>query len=145
MNCIVAFLCGFLLMTFVLNLIWFVFGGLFGAILWTFVGIVFMLSIAGLPWALASFRIAGFVLWPFGKEIVRRDSFTGKKDLGTGCLGTGLNVIWFLVAGWWLALFHLTCAFLEAITIIGIPFAKKDLEIAYLTLAPLGMTILPKP
>ncbi len=92
-----------------------------------------------------AWRIAGYSFWPFGREVVWRDAFTGQKDIGTGCLGVGLNVVWFVFAGWYIALSHLIIAVAEFVTVIGIPFALKDLELAKLALAPIGRTIRDKP
>ncbi len=128
----------------ILNVLWFLAGGWISALLWALAGCVLAITIVGLPWAGAAFRIAGFVLWPFGKTIVERRDLGG-RDAGTGCLGVGLNVIWFVLAGWWLALSHLVIAAAEAVTIIGIPFAFKDLQFARLALAPIGVDVVEKP
>ena len=77
--------------------------------------------------------------------MVWRDEFTGRHDIGTGGVGLVLNVIWFIFAGWYIALSHLVIAVAEFISIIGIPFALKDLELAKLALAPIGRTIRDKP
>ncbi len=122
---------------FILNVLWFLFGGVLTGLGWLLAGVLLAITIVGLPYAGAAFRIAGFAFWPFGKEIVRREG----GDLGTGGLGFLLNVIWFVLAGWWLALGHLMVAVAEAITIIGIPFAIKDLQLAYIALAPIGRDV----
>lgn len=127
----------------VLNIVWFVAGGLVSGLMWLMAGCLLAITIIGLPWAGAAFRIAGFVFWPFGKEIVDR-SISGDRDAGTGCLGVGLNVVWFLLAGWYLALIHLAIALAEAVTIIGIPFAIKDAQLAVLALAPIGRDVVRK-
>ena len=88
----------------VLNLLWFAFGGWLWGLLWFLAGCLFAVTIVGLPWSAAAFRIAGFAAWPFGKEVVDR-RFLGERDAGTGCLGVGLNVIWFVLAGWYLEQF----------------------------------------
>lgn len=125
----------------ILNLLWFIFGGWLSGLLWLFGGVVLALSIVGLPWSFAAWRIARYSFWPFGREVVWRDTFSGREDIGTGPVGVVLNVIWFVFAGWYIALSHLIIAVAEAITIIGIPFALKDLELAKLALAPVGRTI----
>ena len=127
----------------VLNLLWFAFGGWLSGLLWLLAGCLLALTIVGLPWSAAAFRIAGFAFWPFGKEVVDR-RLLGERDAGTGCLGVGLNVIWFVLAGWYLALTHVLIALAEAVTIIGIPFALKDLQLAGLALAPVGRTVVVK-
>jgi len=125
---------------FILNVLWFVCGGLVTGLGWLLAGVLLAITIVGLPYAGAAFRIAGFAFWPFGKEIVHRE-ILGRSDIGTGPLGTVLNVIWFVLAGWWLALGHVLVAVAEAVTIIGIPFAIKDLQLAYIALAPIGRDV----
>ena len=98
------------------------------------------ITIVGLPYTGAAWRIAGFAFWPFGKEIVSREIVTGQHDLGTGPLGFLLNIVWFLLGGWYIALSHLMIAFAEAITIVGIPFAIKDFQLAMIALAALWLT-----
>lgn len=121
---------------FVLNVLWFIWGGFFLGLGWLLAGVLLAITIVGLPYAGAAFRIAGFSFWPFGKEIVRREA-----GLASGPLGVVLNVIWFVLAGWWLALGHLIVAVTEAISIIGIPFAIKDLQLAQIALAPIGRDV----
>lgn len=120
----------------ILNVLWFLFGGVLTGLGWLLAGVILAITIVGLPYAGAAFRIAGFAFWPFGKDIVRRE-----EGLGSGGLGFLLNVIWFVLAGWWLALGHLMVAVAEAVTIIGIPFAIKDLQLAYIALAPIGRDV----
>ena len=124
-----------------LNILWFIFGGFISGCLWLLGGLLLAITIVGLPYAGAAWRIAGFAFWPFGKEIVPRDLVTGREDLGTGPLGCVLNVIWFVLGGWYIALAHLVAAAAEAVTIIGIPFAIKDLQLAVVALAPIGRTV----
>lgn len=121
---------------FILNVLWLIFGGLPLAFGWFVAGLILAITVVGLPYTLAAWRIAGFALWPFGKEIVRREA-----GLASGPLGAVLNVIWFILAGWWLALGHLIIAVGEAISIIGIPFAIKDLQLAQIALAPIGLDV----
>ena len=124
-----------------LNILWFIFGGFISGCLWLLGGALLAITIVGLPYAGAAWRIAGFAFWPFGKEMVPRELVTGREDLGTGGLGCVLNVIWFLLGGWYIALSHLIAAAAEAVTIIGIPFAIKDLQLAVVALAPIGRTV----
>ena len=131
-------------MNFVLNVIWILFGGLEMALGWLVAAFVFAILIVGLPWARASFNLAIFHLWPFGREIVDREGLTGRPDVGTGVLGFLGNVIWLLLAGWWLALGHLFFAALLAITIIGMPFAWQHLKLAGMALAPIGKMVVVK-
>jgi uncharacterized membrane protein YccF (DUF307 family) len=124
-----------------LNILWFIFGGFISGCLWLLGGALLAITIVGLPYAGAAWRIAGFAFWPFGKEILPRDAVTGQGDLGTGPLGCVLNVIWFLLGGWYIALSHLIAAAAEAVTIIGIPFAIKDLQLAVVAIAPIGRVV----
>ena len=130
-------------MKLLLNILWFIFGGWLQGTLWLVAGCILAVTIVGLPWSGAAFRIAGFAYWPFGKEIVDRGDLYARPDAGTGCLGIALNVVWVVVAGWWLALSHVAWAAAEAVTIIGIPFAFKDLQLAWLALAPVGKSVAP--
>lgn len=126
-----------------LNVLWIVFFGLEMAIGWLIATLVLAITIVGLPWARAALGIARYTLLPFGYRVVRRDALTGQEDLGTGPLGLLGNVLWFVLAGWWLALGHLVAAFVLAVTIIGIPFAWAHLKLAALALWPIGKTIVP--
>lgn len=126
-----------------LNLLWFVLGGLVMGLGWWLAGLVAALTIVGLPWARACFVIGNFSFFPFGKEAVSRLEVTGRRDLGTGPLGFIGNVIWFLVAGLWLAIGHLTSALACFVTIIGIPFGWQHLKLAVIALAPIGVTVVP--
>jgi uncharacterized membrane protein YccF (DUF307 family) len=129
----------------ILNILWFILGGWLSGLLWLLGGLILAVTIVGLPYTAAAWRIAGFAFWPFGKEIVSREIVTGQGDLGTGPLGFVLNVIWFLLGGWYIALSHLLIAIAEAVTIVGIPFAIKDLQLAIIALAPIGKTVVEKP
>lgn len=128
-------------MTLIGNLIWFVFGGFFMGLGWFLVGLCMFLSIIGIPWGRACFMLGGFCLWPFGREVVIRSALTGKQDVGTGTLGALGNLIWFLVAGWWLFLGHFFSALLCFLTIIGIPFGVQHMKLAGASLAPIGKTV----
>jgi uncharacterized membrane protein YccF (DUF307 family) len=130
-------------MSLFLNLLWIVFGGLWMAIAWLVAAVIMAITIIGLPWTRAAFTIAVYTLLPFGKTAVPRADYTGREDLGTGPLGTLGNVIWFVFAGWWLALGHLLFSLGLAITIIGLPFAWAHLKLANLALWPIGKMIVP--
>ena len=93
-----------------LNVLWIVFGGFWMAAGWVVAAIIMAITIIGLPWARAAFNIAAYTLLPFGQQAVRRDSLTGRTDIGTGPLGLIGNLIWLVLAGWWLALGHLATA-----------------------------------
>jgi len=123
------------------NLIWFICGGLVMGAGWCLLGLLMFASVIGIPWGRACFMLGGFCFWPFGREIVDRRLVTGRDDIGTGALGFVGNVVWFLVAGIWLAIGHLGSALLCFLTIIGIPFGLQHLKLAVATLAPIGKTV----
>jgi len=125
----------------VLNILWLVFGGIWSGVGWLLAGLIMAITIIGIPWARAAFNIASYSFLPFGRQAVRRTMITGQEDFGTGPLGTIGNIIWLVVAGWWLALIHLVTAVVLAITIIGIPFAWAHLKLAGLSLWPVGYVI----
>jgi uncharacterized membrane protein YccF (DUF307 family) len=126
-----------------LNLLWVLLGGLVMALGWWLAGVLFAITIVGLPWARSCFVIGSFSLWPFGQEAVSRRELSGRHDLGTGPLGLIGNVVWFVVAGWWLAIGHLASALACFVTIIGIPFGIQHIKLALIALAPVGMTVVP--
>ena len=127
-----------------LNVLWVVFGGFWMAAGWLIASVVMAITIIGIPWARAAFNIAFYTLLPFGQTAVSRDAYLGREDVGTGPLGMLGNIIWFVLAGWWLALTHLITAIGLAITIIGIPFAWAHLKLAGLALWPIGKTVVLK-
>ncbi len=129
---------------FLLNLLWFLLGGLLMGLGWWLAGAVCAITIVGLPWARACFVIGNFSFWPFGQEAVSRRELTGRADLGTGPLGLVGNVVWFLLAGWWLAIGHLTSALACFVSIVGIPFGLQHIKLAVIALAPVGMTVVPR-
>lgn len=126
------------------NLIWFLFGGVFMGLAWCFFGVLAFISIIGIPWGRACFVIAGFSFFPFGKEAIYRDELTRNEDIGTGSLGFIGNVLWFIFAGFWLAIGHVMSAIACFVTIIGIPFAIQHLKLAVISIAPIGQTIVDK-
>ena len=93
---------------------------------WLIAAVLMIITIVGLPWARAAFNIASYTLLPFGRVAVRREEREGQQDLGTGPLGTIGNVLWLMLAGWWLGLGHLITAIGLAITIIGIPSERTS-------------------
>jgi uncharacterized membrane protein YccF (DUF307 family) len=131
------------LISLLLNLLWIVFGGLWMALGWVIAAVVMAITIVGLPWARAAFSIATYTLLPFGYKAVPRDEYFGREDVGTGPLGVIGNIVWLLLAGWWLALGHLVTAILLAVTIVGFPFAWAHLKLAGLALWPIGKAIVP--
>src|ERR1700704_6775823 len=126
-----------------LNFLWIVLGGAGMAFGWLIAAVIMAITIIGIPWARAAFNIAAYTLLPFGFKAVRRDSLTGQSDIGTGPLGLIGNLIWLVLAGWWLALGHLATAIVLAVTIIGIPFAWAHLKLAGIALWPIGKVIVP--
>jgi uncharacterized membrane protein YccF (DUF307 family) len=130
-------------LAFLLNLLWIVFGGLWMAVGWVIAAAMMAITIVGLPWAWAALNIASYALLPFGRKAVSRAEHTGRQDIGTGTLGFLGNIIWLILAGWWLALGHLITAILLAVTIIGIPFAWAHLKLAGIALWPIGKVIVP--
>jgi uncharacterized membrane protein YccF (DUF307 family) len=126
----------------VLNVLWILFGGLWMAAAWLLAAVIMAITIIGLPWARAAFNIAAYTLLPFGQKAVSR-SLTGQHDIGTGPLGLIGNLIWLVLAGWWLALGHLVTAVALAVTIVGIPFAWAHLKLAGIALWPIGKVIVP--
>jgi uncharacterized membrane protein YccF (DUF307 family) len=126
-----------------LNILWIVLGGFWMAVGWMIAAVLMAITIIGIPWARAAMTIAGYTLFPFGQRAISRELITGRSDIGTGPLGVIGNIIWFILAGWWLALGHLGTALLMAITIVGLPFAWAHLKLAGIALWPIGKTIVP--
>ena len=118
-----------------LNIIWLVFGGIWLAIGYALAGVLFCVLIVTIPLGVASFRMASYALWPFGRAVV------SKPDAGAGAVV--LNVVWIVLAGWWLALGHVVTAVVQAITIIGIPLAIANLKMIPISLVPYGKQIVP--
>jgi uncharacterized membrane protein YccF (DUF307 family) len=117
----------------ILNIIWLVFGGFWLAIGYVAAGILACIFIITIPFGIASFRMAGYALWPFGRAVIAKP--------GAG-LGSALgNVIWFIVAGVWLAIGHVTTALAQAVTIVGIPLAIANLKMIPVTCFPFGKDI----
>ncbi len=131
-------------MALLLNLLWIVFGGLWMAAGWLIAAIIMAITIVGLPWSRAAFNIALYTLLPFGQTVVDREEYTGRASLGTGPLGFVGNLIWLVLAGWWLALGHLITALGWGITIIGLPFAWAHLKLAGIALWPIGRVVVTK-
>jgi len=116
-----------------LNVIWLVLCGIWMAIGYVVAGVICCVLIITIPFGIASFRIAGYVIWPFGRTTRERPDAGAASFLG--------NVIWVIFAGWWLALGHLLTSITLALTIIGIPFAWANLKMIPISLMPLGREI----
>ena len=117
-----------------LNIIWFFFGGLPLFLGYLLAGLFSCIFIVTIPAGVACFRIAGYVLWPFGKRVVDQP--------GAGAGSALMNVVWFLVAGLWLAIAHVTTAAAQAVTIVGIPLAIANLKMIPITCFPFGKQII---
>ncbi|MFT3798245.1 YccF domain-containing protein [Microbacterium sp.] len=116
-----------------LNLIWVVFAGFWLFLEYVLAGILLCIPIITIPWAIAAFRTASYVIWPFGRTVVSKP---------TAGLGSFLgNVIWVILAGWWLALSHIATAIALCLTIIGIPMAIANFKMVPISLMPLGKDI----
>lgn len=123
------------------NFLWFILGGFFMGLAWWLVGLLAFLSIVGIPWGKACLVIGQFAFFPFGQEAISRQELNAADDIGTGGLGRLGNIIWFVVAGWWLAIGHVISALFCFVTLIGIPFGLQHLKLAGIALAPIGKTI----
>jgi uncharacterized membrane protein YccF (DUF307 family) len=119
----------------ILNIIWLVLCGLWMCLGYFLAGLVLCVTIIGIPFGIAAFRIGVYALWPFGYTAVER------RDAGAGSL-VG-NVLWVILAGWWLALGHIFTGIALCITIIGIPFGIANFKLIPLSLMPLGKEIVP--
>ena len=119
----------------ILNVIWLIFEGLWMALAYILAGLVAFVLIITIPFGIAAFRIAGYVLWPFGRTIDRRP--------GAGVASLIGNVIWIILFGWWLAVGHLVAGVALCLTIIGIPLGLASFKIIPITLLPLGVRIVP--
>ncbi|WP_431212565.1 YccF domain-containing protein [Puia sp. P3] len=117
------------------NLIWLLFGGFAAALGYVVGGLLLCLTIVGIPFGLQCFKIAGLVLWPFGRQVVSTGS-------STGCFSIIFNIIWLLCGGLYTAVVHLFFAALLFITIIGIPFARQHLKLVELSLMPFGKQVI---
>jgi uncharacterized membrane protein YccF (DUF307 family) len=119
----------------ILNLIWLVLCGWWMALLYTIAGVVMFVLIITIPFSLQAFKLAGFMLWPFGRTVVRRPDAGAASLIG--------NVLWVVLVGWELAIGHLVSAVLLAITIIGIPLALANLKLVPISLLPFGRVVVP--
>ncbi len=124
------------------NIIWLVLGpGVVCFLFWVVAGALLAITVVGLPFAIAAFRIAGFAAFPFGRKLVDAEEVGDERIFGTGIA----NLLWFILAGIWLAVFHFLVGIFYCITIIGIPFGLAHLKLAQVSLAPLGKRTVPVP
>jgi len=117
------------------NIIWLIFGGLMAALGYFLGGIVLCVTVIGVPWGLQCFKLAGFVLWPFGKKVIT-DSDT------MGCLNIFFNLIWILCGGLYTAIVHIVMGAVLCLTIIGIPWGKQHFKLVEISLMPFGKKII---
>jgi uncharacterized membrane protein YccF (DUF307 family) len=125
-------------MTLLLNLLWFVLGGgLVAGLAWLLLGGLLALTVVGIPFAIAAFRIAGFAAWPFGRTLVDVRAFGESHIVGTGLA----NLLWIVFAGIWLWISHVLAGIAYCVTIIGIPFGFAHFRLAAVSFAPLGKKV----
>ena len=130
-----GYLIGETMLRVILNVIWLVLCGIWMAIAYALAGLVAFVLIITIPFGIAAFRIAGYVLWPFGRTIDRRPEAGVASLIG--------NIIWVILFGWWLAIGHLVTGALLCLTIIGIPLGLANFKIIPISLVPLGVRIVP--
>ncbi|WP_276650919.1 YccF domain-containing protein [Corynebacterium vitaeruminis] len=121
-------------MKLLLNILWLITGGIWLALGYWLFGLIACLFIVTIPAGVASFRMASYALWPFGRTVVQPVN-------GSGAMSGVSNVIWFVVAGMWLAFGHVSTAIAQAVTIVGIPLAIANLKLIPVTCFPFGKTI----
>jgi uncharacterized membrane protein YccF (DUF307 family) len=122
------------------NILWFVFGGgIVAALSWLLTGLVLAITVVGIPFAVAAFRIAGFAAFPFGRELVDARAVGEERILGTGLS----NLLWIVLAGIWLTIGHVFLGVGYCLTIIGIPFGLAHFKLASVSFAPLGKRVVP--
>lgn len=117
----------------ILNILWLVLSGFWLFLGYVAAGLLCCLTIVGIPFGLASFRVGAYALWPFGRELVRRGSAGAPSAIG--------NVLWFVLAGWWLALGHAITGLLLCLTVIGLPLGIANFKLMSVALMPLGQEI----
>ena len=129
-------------MTLLLNILWFVFGGgLVAGIAWLLLGLLLAITVVGIPFAVAAFRIAGFAAWPFGRTLVDARTVGEEQIVGTGIA----NLLWIVFAGIWLWISHVLAGVAYCVTIIGIPFGFAHFRLAAVSFAPLGKRVIDLP
>ncbi len=123
------------LLSFIGNIIWVIFGGLLTSIEWITAGLIMCITIIGIPFGIQCFKLASFVIWPFGRDIRREKTGVGKLIL---------NILWIFIGSWYIALSHLLIGIFFCITIIGIPFGMQHFKLGGLAFAPFGAYIVEK-
>lgn len=117
----------------ILNLIWLVVAGIELAVAYVIAGVLLMITIVGIPFGVQAFKLAGFALWPFGRAVVRTKT--------PGAVAAVGNILWVVLAGWWLALLHIITGIALFVTIIGIPMAIANFKMVGLAFAPFGRDV----
>ena len=118
-----------------LNIIWLILSGLWLAIGYALAGLIMCILIITIPFGIQAFKLASYSLWPFGRTVIKRADAGAASVIG--------NILWLLLAGWWLAILHIVSALLLAVTIIGIPFAIANVKLVPVALWPFGREIVP--
>ena len=121
-------------MKFIGNILWMLLGGFIISLYYAVMGLLFCITIVGIPFGLQLFKIAGLALWPFGREVM-----AGPND--TGCLAIVMNIIWILFGGIEIALLHLGFGVILCLTIVGIPFGLQHFKMMLLAFVPFGKQI----
>lgn len=129
-------------MTLLLNILYFVIGGGFVAgLAWVILGCLLAITVVGIPFAIAAFRIAGFAAWPFGRTLVDARTLGEQPIIGTDLA----NIVWIILAGIWLWIAHVAAGIGYCVTIIGIPFGFAHFRLAAISFAPLGKRVVEVP
>jgi len=118
------------------NILWLVLAGLWLAVGYAIAGVLLLITIIGIPFGLQSFKLAGYSLWPFGRVVVTDPD----ASAALGCVG---NVLWLVLAGWWLALGHVFTGVALCLTVVGIPLGVANFKLALLALVPFGKVVVP--
>ena len=116
------------------NILWIVLGGIFISMYYALVGLLFCITIIGIPFGVQLFKMAGFALWPFGHQVT-----AGPND--SGCMSIFMNIIWIVLGGVEIAVMHAVFGLICCVTIVGIPFGLQHFKMALLALAPFGKKI----
>ena len=119
------------------NVMWIVFGGGLGAVIWLLSGIIWCCTIIGIPFGIACFRIADYTFWPFGRELINNEDVGENRIFGTGIM----NLIWLICFGIWISIIHITCGLICLCTIVGIPFGVQAVKLGVATMTPFGKEI----
>ena len=117
------------------NIIWLIFGGLMAALGYLLGGIVLCITVIGVPWGLQCFKLAGLVLWPFGKTVISDSD-------NIGCLNIFFNLVWIVCGGLYTAIVHIVMGAILCLTIIGIPWGKQHFKLVEISLMPFGKRII---